>query len=62
MRIVHFVAARGTVLAMPRCGRWGSMDSDWVDLPGGVTCPDCLVAMAAPAPPLAASPVVRLTP
>jgi len=61
MRIVHFVAARGAALAMPRCGRWGSMESDWVDVPGGVTCPACLEAMAAPTPPAAEPAVVRLS-
>ena len=63
MRVVHFASSRGTALAAPLCGHWGSMESDWVAVAGGVTCADCLAVLAGPAeaagtPPQSTSPGV----
>jgi hypothetical protein len=46
MRVVHF-APGGGARAEPLCGSWGSLDTDWTDAAGGVTCPGCQVGLRA---------------
>jgi hypothetical protein len=47
MRVVHFARSDDRPSAEPLCGVWGSMDTDWTDVPGGVTCDACRVALGA---------------
>lgn len=41
MRLVHLAYLTETGHVEPRCGAWGSMDSDWTDVADGVTCVGC---------------------
>jgi hypothetical protein len=56
MRVIHFAPSDAHPAAWhaePVCGDWGSMDTDWTDLAGGVTCEACrgvLRAGGSPAP------------
>jgi hypothetical protein len=45
MRVIHFERTSGTGHAVPRCGVWGSMDTDWTEDADGVTCVACRAAM-----------------
>ena len=45
MRAIHFVRPDATVGVEPLCGVWGSMDTDWTDVAGGVTCEVCKSAL-----------------
>jgi hypothetical protein len=47
MRVVHFARSDARPSAEPLCGVWGSMDTDWTDVAGGVTCDACRVALSA---------------
>jgi hypothetical protein len=49
MRVIHFERTSGTGHAVPRCGVWGSMDTDWTRDADGVTCVACRSAMLADA-------------
>jgi hypothetical protein len=45
MRVIHFARTAGTGHVEPRCGDWGSMDTDWTDVTAGVTCVACRGAL-----------------
>lgn len=45
MRIVHQTRGGDRPHAEPLCGDWGSMDTDWTDAAGGVTCPACTAVL-----------------
>jgi hypothetical protein len=45
MRVIHFVRPDATAGVEPLCGVWGSMDTDWTDVAGGVTCSACRNAL-----------------
>lgn len=45
VRVVHFGRTSGTGHAVPWCGVWGSMDTDWTAEGSGVTCAACREAM-----------------
>ena len=44
MRLVHLADLNDTGHVEPRCGAWGSLDADWTDLAGDVTCLECRTA------------------
>jgi hypothetical protein len=41
MRVIHFAGTAGTGHVEPRCGVWGSTDTDWTEVAAGVTCVAC---------------------
>jgi len=41
MRIVHLERKGTGNLLVPRCGDWGSMDTDWTAEPDEATCEPC---------------------
>lgn len=45
MRVIHFARTAGTRHVEPRCGDWGSLDTDWTDVAAGVTCVACRGAL-----------------
>jgi hypothetical protein len=59
MRVIHLAMPDGAGVEPrahvdPACGAWGSMDTDWTDVVGAVTCAACravLRAHEAAAPP-----------
>jgi F0F1-type ATP synthase assembly protein I len=49
MRVIHLQGTSGTGHAVPRCGVWGSTDTDWTAEGSGVTCVACGDALRASA-------------
>lgn len=47
MRVIHLGRTTATGHVLPRCGVWGSMDTQWTDVAAGVTCVACREAMRA---------------
>ena len=45
MRVIHFARTAATGHVEPRCGDWGSMETDWTDVTAGVTCVACRDAL-----------------
>jgi hypothetical protein len=45
MRVIHYAELDGRLHAEPLCGSWGSMDTDWTNDAGGVTCEPCRTAL-----------------
>ncbi|HET9595453.1 MAG TPA: hypothetical protein VFP65_07720 [Anaeromyxobacteraceae bacterium] len=45
MRVNHLQGTSATDRVVPRCGAWGSMDSDWTDVAANVSCVACRDAM-----------------
>jgi hypothetical protein len=45
MRVIHLERMSGTGRVVPRCGVWGSTDTDWTGVASGVTCVACRGAM-----------------
>jgi hypothetical protein len=59
MRVIHFAPYEAPPVgghAEPRCGDWGSMDTDWTDSARGVTCEACRDLLRAGPIPAPASP------
>jgi len=44
MRPIHLQRILPGHVVVPRCGDWGSMDTDWTDDLSAVTCQACLEA------------------
>lgn len=44
MRLVHLAELAESGHVVPRCGEWGSMDTDWTDREDGATCAACKAA------------------